>query len=526
MTATRQNATHQNDNPISSKTSTVSPVFAGRETELTVLANTYETVRRGGSVTALLGGEAGVGKTRLVNEFVTRVHEMSPGGLVLVGDCLDPSAGCVPYAPITAALRRLVETIGAAEFAAIAHEEATGDLARLLPGGDDTAAEDPHADRTRLFEQLLTLLRRLAEPAPVVLVIEDAQWADRSTRDLLGFLARRLGRAPVLLLITYRSDELHRTHPLRSLLAALDRIDGVVKAEVPRLTRSEVAAQLGGVLGGSVEETLAARVYERTSGIPLLVETMATGAGPARVTAGRLSGTALRDLLLGGVQRLPNATQDVLRLASTAGGHVPGPLLAAVTGLDDKRLSAAVRPALDGNVLLADGDGYTFRHALIREAVHADLLPGEHSEAHRRFARALDRTASRGDNPCPGLAAALARHWYSGHDNERALYAAWRAAAESAHALAYAEQLEMLELVLALWDRVPNAAELVGGDHVAVLERAVGAAAGCGEPSRGLAFVRAGLAELADQPDAERMALLMIEQSRLRGQRQAAGPRT
>jgi ATP/maltotriose-dependent transcriptional regulator MalT len=500
-------------------TSTVSPVFAGRETELAVLCEVHQGAREGTAGTVLLGGEAGAGKSRLVNEFVARVHEAgSDTGRVLIGGCLELSAAGLPYSPFTAALRQLVRQVGVEEIAALMPGGNTRDLARLLPGfGESPADPDPDTGRVRLFEQMLTLLERLAERAPLVLVVEDAHWADRSTRDLLVFLARNLRHEHVLLLITFRSDELHRRHPLRPVLAELDRVERVTRLDLPRLSRGQVADQLGGILGRAADPGLVEEVYGRSAGIPLFVEAMADRADEP----GASVPASLRDLLLASTQRLPEETQEVLRTASADGDRVGHELLAAVSGLDERRLTAALRPAVDGNVLLADADGYAFRHALIREAVHEDLLPGERTRLHRRYAQVLEETPALGGDG--GSTMGIALHWLRAHDNDRALPAAWRAAAESAAALAYAEQIQMIEQVLELWDRVPNAAALVGRDHVDVLELAAEAASACGEAERGLAFVRVALTELDEATHPERTAVLLMWRAKLRAWRGLSG---
>ena len=404
-------------------TLTVSPAFIGRQNELTTLTDVYEQARAGATGTVLLGGEAGGGKTRLVNEFAARVHEDT---LVLAGGCLELSTAGLAYAPFAAALRQLVREAGAAEIAALLPRDGARDLARLLPEFGEPATEsDPATARARLFEQMLALLERLAERRPLVLIIEDAHWADRSTRDLATFLVRSLRDTAVLLIITFRSDELTRTHPLRPMLAELDRVAGVVRLELPRLSRTEVAGQLQGILGHAPDPVLIDAVYLRSSGIPLFVEATAHWDGGSSYAVSE----SLRDLLLVSVNRLPEETQQVLRTATAGGTHVRHTMLNAVTGLDDLALTAVLRPAVDANVLITDGDGYVFRHALIREAIHEDLLPGEHSRTHRRFAEALTEDPELGGER--RYAVELAAHWSAAHDNVRALTAAWQAAADS-----------------------------------------------------------------------------------------------
>ncbi|GAA0368753.1 ATP-binding protein [Actinoallomurus spadix] len=490
----------------------VSPAFVGRRSELAVLTDALRRAEAGTPGAVLIGGEAGGGKTRLVGEFAERACRET---LVLTGACLQLSTVGFPYAPFTAALRQLVREAGAAEIAALMPRDGARDLARLLPEFGEPAAErDPDSARVRLFEQMLVLLERLAERRPLVLIVEDAHWADRSTRDLLIFLLRNLRHAAVLLVITFRSDELHRSHPMRPVIAELERIEGVVRLDLPRLTRTETAGQLAGILGREPDPTVVDAVYERSAGIPLLVE--ATADSPDCGLS-----ESVRDLVLAGVNRLPEETQDVLRLASTAGVRFGHALLAAVTGLDDGRLSSLLRPAVDGNVLVADERAYAFRHALIWEALHDELLPGEHSRAHQRFAEALeaDPALSAGGRPT----VEIAMHWQNAHDPERALRAAWRAARESEAAFAYAEQLQMLERVLELWERVPDAAECTGVDHVRVLRKAAEAADASGEPDRGLAFVRSALAEVDEERDPEQVASILGRRARLKRDRGHAG---
>jgi DNA-binding CsgD family transcriptional regulator len=435
--------------------------------------------------------------------------------LVLAGGCLELSTAGFPYAPFTAALRQLVREAGAAEIAALMPRDGARDLARLLPEfGEPPADRDPDSARVRLFEQMLVLLERLAERRPLVLVIEDAHWADRSTRDLLVFLLRNLRHTAVLVVITFRSDELHRAHPMRPVIAELQRIEGVVRLDLPRLTRAETAGQLAGILRREPEPKLVEAVYERSSGIPLLVEATADSPNYGMPES-------LRDLVLASVNRLPEEIQDLLRLASTGGVRFGHALLLKVSGLGDAALSPMLRPAVDANVLVTDEQGYAFRHALIWEAIHDELLPGEHGRAHQRFAETLESDPSLSLAGRPAVEVAM--HWARAHDHERALPAAWKAAGESASAFAYAEQMQMLERVLELWDRVPDAASRIDMDHVGVLERAAQAAGACGEPDRGLAFVRAGLAELDETRDPERVALLLRRRAKLSIVRGRAG---
>ena len=182
--------------------------------------------------------------------------------------------------------------------------------------------------------------------------------------------------------------------------------------------------------------------------------------------------------------------------------------------MDDDALTAGLRPAVAASVLLADPDGYAFRHELIREALLEDLLPGERAQAHRRFAETLQAAPSLG--PDRADAGQVARHWLGARDLERAMTAAWRAADGAGASFAYAEQLMMAEQVLALWDQVPDPAQQTGTDHLSVLMLAADAARWAGQPERGLALVEAALSELVEAGDPERRASLLRRRAGLR----------
>ncbi len=492
----------------------VSPRLAGRESELSALAQAFADVCGGTQRTLLIGAEAGGGKSRLIREFAERVRG---DALLLSGGCVEQSEAGLPYAPFTAALRELVRARGVADIGALLGAGGTSDLARLLPEfGASPSASDPELARARLFEVLRRLLERLAEQRPLVWVVEDVHWADHATRDLLSFLAGNLQHASVLLAVSYRSEALHRAHPLRALLAELGRLDAVTALTLPRLSRREVAAQLEGILGRPPEPAVVSAVHRRGDGIPLFTEALIGADGNVR---SGLPGS-LRDLLLGVMHELPERTQQVLRAAAVGGVRVGHALLAAVTGIDGTALTAALRPAVAANVLISD-DSYAFRHALIREALRDDLLAGERAQLHRAFAEALEADPSL--SPQTWVSVGLALHWYGAHDDERALRAAWQAAGEAKTGLAYAEQLQMLEQVLQLWQRVPDAARHTGVQRVDVIEQAADAACWAAEPQRGLALVDAALAELDAERDSERVAAMLLQRAPMRQQQLRPG---
>ncbi len=494
----------------------ISPTFVGRAIQLAVLLDALDEAAREAPAAALIGGEAGVGKSRLVSELAARAR--ADRTLVLSGGCPELGADGLPFAPFTAVLRSLVRELGLAATLALLPTPGAIELGRLLPelAGEGGAASDgyPGEARARLFEQMLALLEHLAEQRLVILVIEDLHWADRSTRELLGFLVSNqkiLGR--VLIVATYRSDELHRTHALRPLLAELGRISWVQRLELPRLTRHEAAEQVAGILGHQPEPTIVDAVFRRSEGNPLFLEELLAcdGALPE----------SLRDLVLASAQRLPEDTQEVLRVASVGGDHISHSLLAGVSGLPDDQLYRALRPAVAANVILGDADGYAFRHELIREAHYDGLLPGEHGRIHARYAQAIAADPSL--VPPRRAASSAAHHWYRAHDVPQALVSAWQAAAEAGQALAHAEQFAMRVRVLELWDKVPRAADLIGADHMLVMERTIGLAHVMGDNERGLGFANAALREIDAQAEPARAALLLERRGTLRGQKSGHG---
>ncbi|SFB33790.1 regulatory protein, luxR family [Amycolatopsis marina] len=469
-------------------THVVSPVFAGRREQSTRFADALALAAGGEPVAVLVGGEAGIGKSRLVSEC-TKAGK----AVLLLGGCVGVGGEGIPFAPFVAAFRGLAGQLTDDERDA---------LAPLLPGQVRALSALSDDARPRLFESALALLARLAAERPAVLVVEDAHWADRSSRDLLDFLVRNLRAAPgSMIVVTYRSDELDRRHPLRPLLAELARVPWVERLVLPRLSIPEVVRQVRGILGHEPEPALVRSVFARSEGNPLFVEALLDSGTGGDVPA------SLEDLLLARIERLPEESRTVLRVAGAGGVRVTHVLLADVHG---PGLTDALRGAVDAGVLSVDGDEYVFRHALIRDAVYASLLPGERAELHGRYAEALrGRTGASGE---------LAYHLAAAGDTAGALSAAWEAALQARRSLAPAEELRMLQRVLDLWDAVPDNATRIGRDHDSVLENAAHAAYRAGEHRLGERFASAALDTIDRTTARVRAALLLDQRARMRAQ--------
>ncbi|MGV9654079.1 helix-turn-helix transcriptional regulator [Streptomyces sp. NPDC003554] len=429
----------------------ISSAFVGRSAELEALAGGLRHAFGGEPQGVLVGGEAGVGKTRLLQEFLAAAEEA--GAITALGNCLEVGAEGLPYAPLVTALRQLHRVLGVElERAAEGYEE---QLSGLLPdlGGAGPTPGDEYA-RTRLFEYTARLFERLAADRTVVLAIEDLHWSDRSTRELLAYLIRTLHRCRVVVVATYRSDDLHRQHPLRPYLAELERLRAVQRLELARFARAEVEQQLAGLLEtAALDRGLVGWIYDRSEGNAFFVEELAF----SYQDAGKVGlSSSLRDILLVRVEALPEPAWQVVTMAAGAGSNVEHGLLAAVLELPQEDVFEALRTAVRAHVLVpeADGDSYRFRHALMREAVLDDLLPVERSWINRRYATALE--SDQGLVPADQRTGRLASYWYHAHDPARALPAALEAGRQARRGNAFAEQLLMLERTLELWEQAPD----------------------------------------------------------------------
>jgi DNA-binding CsgD family transcriptional regulator len=444
-------------------TGVTSKRLVGRTLELAQLQAALADAATGQPSLAFVVGESGVGKSRLVEELQARAAD--DGVRVLSGDCVELGEGELAYAPLITALRPLVRD-GDPVFDMLPGDIRT-ELATLLPGLDAPRERARAAgEQARVFEALLAVLDALSRSAPVLLVIEDLHWADASTRAFLRFLAATLGDEPLLVVTTYRPDELHRRHPLRPLLAELERVRAL-RIDLAALSREELAEQLADILGSPPDPALLDRLYARSEGNPLFAEELLAAGldGLGALPPSLAAALALR------IERLGDDAQEVVRVLS-AGAQLDDAVLAEVSGLERRELREALREAVASHIVVPEGARYTLRHALLREAVYDELLPGERAELHRALARALADEAATTGRSSAQRAAAIAHHYLAAGDQPAALAAAVRAGVAAMDVHAYQEGAALFERALELWDRVPGAAELTGSDEAELLERA------------------------------------------------------
>ncbi|MDQ3577555.1 MAG: AAA family ATPase, partial [Actinomycetota bacterium] len=457
----------------------------------------------GKAAAVLLAGDAGVGKTRMTEEIAAFAD--NAGAWVLTGRCLDAGETGLPYLPIAEALARVRERV--ATWPGLGRLFPEVALPVRLETGRQTSGmansmlgprSEQDIGQLRLFDAVHGVLGELAEEAPVVLVLEDLHWADASTRSLVSFLLSRLRSQRLLIIGTYRGDDLHRRHPLRPLLAELMRLPQVERVLLTPFGKADARAFVAALSEDRLAEPVLREVAGRSEGNAFFAEELlaAYADGGAGIPA------TLVDVLLTRIERLSPAAQGVVRVASVAGRRVPDPRLRAVAALGDAQVEEALREAVQHHVLApGDGDVYAFRHALLREAVYGDLLPGERVRLHAAYARELaDRDGER------GAAAALAHHSMESNDLPRALAASIAASVEAERLGAPAESLTHLERALRLWNTVGEDQRPEGIDELRLLRRASWMAGMSGNPERAIAFAKSAVAMSADNCEPARAA--------------------
>jgi DNA-binding CsgD family transcriptional regulator len=482
-----------------------SPELIGRGQELEALCQALDHAADGRFAAVFVAGEAGVGKSRLLLELERRSQAHAR---TIAGECAMLAGGELAFAPIRSALRRLRAELGPPVFDELAGS-GRDQLARLVPQLSDAGAPDeptsPPAEpfaRARLFDLLLGMLARLAASTPIVVVIEDIHWADRSTLDLLAYLLANARRERLLLVCTYRTDELNRGHRLRAFLAEHERPPTVQRVELHPFTPGELAAQLHGILGADPDPDLVRRLHERTEGNAFFTEELLAASPDAGLPA------SLRDALLLRAESLPELSREVLRAIAVHGGPMTQRLLAVALAAGERELHDALREAVAANVLVRRGsESFGFRHALFGEALDDDLLPGARIRLHLALAEAIERDPTLVD--ANGRAGAqLTAHWLGAQRLSEALGAAVRAGAEARRLYAFAEAQRHLQRALELWSRVEHPERRAGMDEAAVCELAADAAHLNDDGEAALGLIERAIELVDPQADPHRAAVM------------------
>ena len=404
---------------------------------------------------------------------------------VLVGGCVELGDIGLAYLPVVDALRGLADDPADAELLAEVAATAPG-LGRLLPGSSRPArgrTGNDGLDQLQVFDAVRALLVGRAERSPVVLVLEDLHWADRASRDLVAFLARTLRSGRVMLVVSYRSDELHRRHPLRPLLAELVRLPGVERLELAPFSRAELAEHLEAIAGVPLPADQVEGIHTPGRRATRSTPSSCWPPAPAMRTSGCRRHSPMCCWL---------GSRGCLSRPSRCCGWRRWPAAGCPTGCSP-RSPGSPRP--------------TWSRACVRRSTPASWWPTAHRDTMRFAMRCCRRrstpTCSQASRcgcmpPTPacspaepeGVAAELAHHCLASHDLVGALAASVRAAEEAAAVLAPAETLRHLSTALKLWERVPDPAAVTGTDRVDLLLRAAAAASAAGERQRAVAWPR------------------------------------
>lgn len=457
-----------------------SAAMVGREAELGIVRELFVRAVAGVPAAVLVEGEAGIGKSRLLREFGVEIANRAD---VHVGWCLDLGASRTPFGPLTGILRSIVARMGADR---VRDEIGVGveALGMLLPELNPTERSQTSPDRLR--DAIASLIEAAAEHAPQVLVVEDLHWADESTLALLSYLLRTLAHGRILLLLTCRTDDVRRGDAVSRFIGESTRARVLERVLIGRLDSSAVRELVESLTGQPLTDAALERIHDRAEGVPFFVEEIAD------CSAGPLPGS-LRDLLLGRFDRLGDDARKVVRVVSGAERPLTHPLVTTLAGLPESRLDDAIREATLSGILVVVDDDYRFRHALLREAVHDDLLPGERARLHRAYAEALEEPTEAADRRDP---AALAYHWQLAQDDRRALAAAVDAMFDAKSRFAFASAARFGELALDLWIQVPDAESVVEIERLEMLRTLGSVLRNAGDGERALAVVTLALDEV------------------------------
>jgi DNA-binding CsgD family transcriptional regulator/tetratricopeptide (TPR) repeat protein len=463
----------------------------GRDDVLGLLSERLQAAIDGQPNLVVLRGEAGIGKSRIAAELAARAR--TSGALVSVGHCTPVSGNELAFGPF-------VEMLGDVADLAKDVADETDEWPTLLTASTVseptglTSLQDVGLARSRLFAGVADLLRRIGERQPVVAIIEDLQWADASSLDLLTYLIRVLRDHRLLVVATFRDRDIANP-PARALLAELTRAEGCVQISLSPLPKADIDALVRAAYP-SIEPAHASRVTDVCDGNPFFALEL------ARQPSMETVAPAIQDVLLAALESLPPNARSVLRVAGVLGESVPHRLLTASIDLDDDEFGLALRELRRRDVFVVRGDSYAFRHALVREVVVADMLPDELLVAHRHAARGLRQT---GADKQTSAAAQLAHHLVAAGEATDALPITIVAAHHAREVYAFAEARLHYGTARQLWNDVPDEEKPEGLNYVVLVCEEADAAAWSGHTEETAQIVRETLA--LDSSDAERAQL-------------------
>ena len=497
----------------------VSPVFVGRAAGLDRVAGVLRQAALGEPAVVLVAGEGGVGKSRFVAELLAR--RAPPGARVLAGQCSGFAPGSLPYAPIAGALRQLLRSSEEEEDLLGEVGQAVGLLLPELTAADGIAGEGGRAalDQGRMFAQLEAVLDKVSASAPLLLVIEDLHWADRSSLEFLAYLCYGLGWQRLAIVCTYRDDEVPAVPELGAWLADLRRGTRLTEVSLPRFTVAELGEQVAAILGEAADPGLVAGLHERSGGNPYYTELLLSAAGPERAQGGAGVPPALpavlREVLLARSAVTAAGTREVLAVIAAAGHPVAHGAVAAAwarLGMGEESLLAGLREAADRHLLVpvTDLGGYAFRHALLAEAVYDQLLPGERGRLHDAWAGVLEERVTGGGRTGPAVAAEVAAHHHQAGHPGAAFGWDLRAAEAAEQVGGVAEAAGCYRRMLAAWDEIGDAGQQAGFDRIDLLARLARAEELAGDLSLVRAHLQDAIALVDPVTDPLRAAILQV----------------